>query len=226
MPNGQQHTRAVYCFSNIRCLVSTVCPQHTRAVYIVSHICCASCITSVTNTLVPYTSVLICMVPLVPGASQTHSCHIKCIRLKQFQSIPISCNWLRLIHLTHLISRPYLIGSTYQWPCIDRPCIDMPRLCYTSRGHISICHVFHCNVTHITIRDGTITPRIPLQSLITPRTQDLLSQIHALSRDIPDHTRWFSKRHITVIPLTGPRFPPVAPPKSSRYTSLSSRCTS
>jgi hypothetical protein len=55
-----------------------------------------------------------------------------------------------------------LIGSTYQWPCIDRPRIDMPRLGSTSRGHISICHVFHCHVTHITIRDGTITPRIPL----------------------------------------------------------------
>ena len=50
-------------------------------------------------------------------------------------------------------------------------------------------HVFHCHVTHITIRDGTITPRIPLPSLITPSTQDLLSQIHALSRDLPDHTR-------------------------------------
>jgi hypothetical protein len=58
--------------------------------------------------------------------------------------------------------RSHLIGSTYQWPCIDRPCIDMPRLGSTSRGHISICHVFHCNVTHITIRDGTIAPLIPL----------------------------------------------------------------
>jgi hypothetical protein len=55
-----------------------------------------------------------------------------------------------------------LIGSTYQWPCIDRPCIDMPRLGSTSRGHMSICHAFHFHVTHITIRDGTITPRIPL----------------------------------------------------------------
>jgi hypothetical protein len=55
-----------------------------------------------------------------------------------------------------------VIGSTYQWPCIDRPCIDMPRLGSTSRGHISICHVFHCHVNYITIRDGTITPRIPL----------------------------------------------------------------
>jgi hypothetical protein len=143
------------------------------------------------------------------------------------------------------------------------PYIDMPRLGSTSRGHIPICHVFHCHVTHITIRDGIITPRIPLPchphyntwwhhratysiamsptstirdgtitphipllSLITPSTQDLLSQIHALSRDLPDHTRWFSNRRITVIPLTGPRFPPVAPSKSSRYTSLSSRCTS
>jgi hypothetical protein len=104
--------------------------QHTRAVYIVSHICGASCLPSVTNTLVPYLSVLmytlprdhgvspthscrimwhICMVPRVHGASQTQSCCIKCIRSKQFQSIPISCNWLWPIHLTHLILRHHQI---------------------------------------------------------------------------------------------------------------------
>jgi hypothetical protein len=42
------------------------------------------------------------------GVSPTHSCCIKCIRFKQFQSISISCNWLRPIHLTHLISRHHL----------------------------------------------------------------------------------------------------------------------
>jgi hypothetical protein len=93
----------------------------------VSH---ASCLPSVTNTLVPYISVLmytlprdhgvspthscrimwlICIVPRVHGASQTHSCCIKCIRFKQFQSIPISCNWLRPIHMTHLILRHHQI---------------------------------------------------------------------------------------------------------------------
>jgi hypothetical protein len=50
-------------------------------------------------------------------------------------------------------------------------------------------HVLHCHVTHTAICDGTITPRIPLPSLIAPRTHDLLSQIHALSRDLLDHTR-------------------------------------
>jgi hypothetical protein len=45
---------------------------------------------------------------------------------------------------------------------IDMPDIDMPRLSSTCRFHISICQVFYCQVTHITIRDGTVTPRIPL----------------------------------------------------------------
>jgi hypothetical protein len=104
--------------------------QHTRAVYIVSHICGASCLPSVTNTLETYISVLmytlprdhgvspthscrimclICMVPRVHGVSPTHSCCIKCIRIKQFQSIPISCNWLRPLHQAQSISRHHLI---------------------------------------------------------------------------------------------------------------------
>jgi hypothetical protein len=91
--------------------------QHTRAVYIVSHICGASCLPSVTNTIVTYTSVLMytlprdhgvptthssptmclkCMVPRVHGVSPTHSCCIKCISFKQFQSVPISSNQLQL----------------------------------------------------------------------------------------------------------------------------------
>jgi hypothetical protein len=56
----------------------------------------------------------------------------------------------------------YLIVSTYRLPSIDMPDIDMPRLSSTCCFHISICHVFYCQVTHITIRDGTVTPRIPL----------------------------------------------------------------
>jgi hypothetical protein len=58
--------------------------QHTRAVYIVSHICGASCLPSVTNTLVPYTSVLMYTLPRDHGASPTHSCHIQ-----RFSC----CNW-------------------------------------------------------------------------------------------------------------------------------------
>jgi hypothetical protein len=93
--------------------------QHTRAVYIVSHICGALCLPSVTDTLVTYISFLmytlprdhgvlpthscrimclICMVPRVHGASQTHSCCIKCIRFKQFQSIPISMTFCKHHH--------------------------------------------------------------------------------------------------------------------------------
>jgi hypothetical protein len=92
--------------------------QHTRAVYIVSHICGASCLPSVTNTLVTYISVLmytfprvhgvspthscrimclICMAPRVHGASPTHSCCVKFISFKRFQSVPISSNQWQLI---------------------------------------------------------------------------------------------------------------------------------
>ena len=52
---------------------------------------------------------LIYIVPRVHGVSPTHSCCIRCISFQQFQSVPISCNWLRPIHLTHLISRHHLI---------------------------------------------------------------------------------------------------------------------
>jgi hypothetical protein len=52
-----------------------------------------------------------------------------------------------------------------------------------------LLHVFYCHVTHITICEGTVTPRIQLPSLITPRTQYLSSQIQVLSNDLPDHTR-------------------------------------
>jgi hypothetical protein len=105
-----------------------------------------------------------------------------------------------------------LIGSTYRCPCIDRPCIDLSRLGSPCRFYISICHVFHCHVPHITRRDDTITLRIQLPSLITPSTQCISSQIQVHSRDLPDHTRWIITRLITVIHLTGPRFPPVEPP--------------
>jgi hypothetical protein len=45
--------------------------QHTRAVYIVSHICGASCLQSVTNTLVSFISVLIYALPRDHGVSPT-----------------------------------------------------------------------------------------------------------------------------------------------------------
>jgi hypothetical protein len=50
--------------------------QHTRAVYIVSHISGASCQPSATNTLVTYISVLIYTLPRDHGVSPTHSCCI------------------------------------------------------------------------------------------------------------------------------------------------------
>jgi hypothetical protein len=80
------HSCHIHRFSCIRCLVTTVRHQHTRVVSCVSYVWC--------------------LVSTVHH--QTHSCFIKCIRIKQFQSILISCNWLRPIHLTHLILRHHL----------------------------------------------------------------------------------------------------------------------
>jgi hypothetical protein len=111
-----------------------------------------------------------------------------------------------LIEKSHL---PFLvIGSTYLWPCIDMPYIDMPHidmqrfrfhLCCvisiyhllgsTCRCQISIRHVFHCHITHTTIRDGTITPRIPLPSFIHTELAIPFVRIQVFSRDLPDHTR-------------------------------------
>jgi hypothetical protein len=88
----------------------------------------------------------------------------------------------------------------------------MPLSGSTCLFNILICYVFYCHVTQIVMRDGTFTPRIQLPSLIIPSTQYLSSQTQVLSRDLPDLTRWIITRHITVIHLTGPHFPPVAPP--------------
>jgi hypothetical protein len=46
-------------------------------------------------------------------------------------------------------------------------------------------------------------PRFHGYLSFTLSTQYLSLQIQALSRDLPDHNRWFINRHITEIPLTG-----------------------
>jgi hypothetical protein len=81
------HSCHIYRFSCIRCLVTTVCHQHTRVVSCDSYVWC------IVSTVHPkHTRVVLS----VSG-------------FKQFQSIPISCNWLRPIHLTHLILRHHQI---------------------------------------------------------------------------------------------------------------------
>jgi hypothetical protein len=109
-------------------------------------------------------------------------------------------------------------------------------------------HVSNYHVTHITTCDGTGTPRIQLPCHphhntwwhrhatftlpITHYTEHAIAFviIQVFSRDLPDHTRWIINRHITVIPLRGPRFLPVAPPnlpvapRRVQTTSISSLC--
>jgi hypothetical protein len=138
-----------------------------------------------------------------------------------------------------LSSASSLIGSTYRWPFVDMLYIDMPHIAIPSfsfhlslhyidmpcidmscfRLHLSLPHIdmprIHGHVTHITIHDGTITPRIQLPSLNTPSTQYLSSQIQVLSRELLNHTRRILTRHVPVIPLTHPCFPPVATPHLS-----------